>query len=106
MPTTTRKLCLIVVDSLRTDMLLRAVADGLAPNFAALLERGSLCEADLTYADFSQARLAGVDGRGATMFRTRLHGADTRDTRFTDRGRALETDPKLDQAEQWKPQRV
>jgi hypothetical protein len=37
-----RKLCLIVVDSLRTDMLLRAVADGLAPNFAALLERGSL----------------------------------------------------------------
>jgi len=42
MPTTTRKLCLIVVDSLRTDMLLRAVADGLAPNFASLLERGSL----------------------------------------------------------------
>ena len=37
-----RKLCLIVVDSLRTDMLLRAVADDLAPNFAALLERGSL----------------------------------------------------------------
>ena len=32
-----RKLCLIVVDSLRTDMLLRAVADDLAPNFAALL---------------------------------------------------------------------
>jgi Type I phosphodiesterase / nucleotide pyrophosphatase len=37
-----RKLCLIVVDSLRTDMLLRAVADDLAPNFAALLERGTL----------------------------------------------------------------
>ena len=37
-----RKLCLIVVDSLRTDMLLRAVADDLAPDFAALLERGSL----------------------------------------------------------------
>src|SRR4051812_38591626 len=37
-----RKLCLIVVDSLRTDMLLRAVADDLAPNFATLLERGSL----------------------------------------------------------------
>jgi hypothetical protein len=37
-----RKLCLIVVDSLRTDMLLRAVADDLAPNFAVLIERGSL----------------------------------------------------------------
>jgi predicted AlkP superfamily pyrophosphatase or phosphodiesterase len=37
-----RKLCLIVVDSLRTDMLLRAVADDLAPNFAALVERGVL----------------------------------------------------------------
>jgi hypothetical protein len=41
-PLASRKLCLIVVDSLRTDMLLRAVADDLAPNFAALLERGSL----------------------------------------------------------------
>ena len=37
-----RKLCLIVVDSLRTDMLLRAIADDLAPNFATLLERGTL----------------------------------------------------------------
>ena len=37
-----RKLCLIVVDSLRTDMLLRAVADDLAPTFATLLERGTL----------------------------------------------------------------
>ncbi len=37
-----RKLCLIVVDSLRTDMLLRAVAEDLAPHFAALLERGTL----------------------------------------------------------------
>jgi hypothetical protein len=37
-----RKLCLIVVDSLRTDMLLRAVADDLAPNFGALLQRGTL----------------------------------------------------------------
>jgi predicted AlkP superfamily pyrophosphatase or phosphodiesterase len=37
-----RKLCLIVVDSLRTDTLLRAVADDLAPNFGALLERGTL----------------------------------------------------------------
>jgi Type I phosphodiesterase / nucleotide pyrophosphatase len=37
-----RKLCLVVVDSLRTDMLLSAVADDLAPNFAALIERGTL----------------------------------------------------------------
>ena len=37
-----RKLCLIVVDSLCTDMLLRAVADDLAPNFGALLRRGTL----------------------------------------------------------------
>jgi predicted AlkP superfamily pyrophosphatase or phosphodiesterase len=36
------KLCLIVVDSLRTDMLLRAVAEDLAPNFRELLARGSL----------------------------------------------------------------
>jgi hypothetical protein len=35
-----RKLCLIVVDSMRTDMLERTVAAGDAPNFAALLERG------------------------------------------------------------------
>ena len=39
---TGRKLCLIVVDSLRTDMLLRAVADDLAPNFAELIRRGAL----------------------------------------------------------------
>jgi len=39
---TSRKLCLIVVDSLRTDMLLRACAEDLAPNFAALLDRGNL----------------------------------------------------------------
>ena len=37
-----RKLCLIVVDSLRTDMLHRTVEAGDAPNFAALLERGKL----------------------------------------------------------------
>ena len=37
-----RKLCLVVVDSLRTDMLLRAIADDLAPNFAALIRRGAL----------------------------------------------------------------
>ncbi len=37
-----RKLCLVVVDSLRTDMLLRAIADDLAPNFGALVERGTL----------------------------------------------------------------
>ncbi len=39
-----RKLCLIFVDSLRTDMLRRTVAAGDAPNFAALLDRGSLIE--------------------------------------------------------------
>jgi hypothetical protein len=39
---TSRKLCLIVVDSLRTDMLLRAAAEDLAPNFAALVDRGTL----------------------------------------------------------------
>ena len=36
------KLVLIVVDSLRTDMLLRAVELGKAPNFARLLQRGTL----------------------------------------------------------------
>ena len=37
-----RKLVLVVVDSLRTDMLLRAVEAGDAPTFKALLERGEL----------------------------------------------------------------
>ena len=37
-----RKLCLIVVDSLRTDMLERTIAAGDAPNFAGLLDRGVL----------------------------------------------------------------
>jgi hypothetical protein len=37
-----KKLVLTYVDSLRTDMLERAVAEGRAPNFAALLERGVL----------------------------------------------------------------
>jgi hypothetical protein len=37
-----KKLILTYVDSLRTDMLQRAVADGRAPTFGALLERGVL----------------------------------------------------------------
>jgi hypothetical protein len=37
-----KKLVLTYVDSLRTDMLQRAVAEDRAPNFAALLERGVL----------------------------------------------------------------
>jgi hypothetical protein len=39
-----RKLILTYVDSLRTDMLLRAVAEGRAPTFGALIERGVLIE--------------------------------------------------------------
>jgi hypothetical protein len=39
---TPKKLVLTYVDSLRTDMLERAVAEGRAPTFAALLERGVL----------------------------------------------------------------
>lgn len=37
-----KKLILTYVDSLRTDMLERTVAEGRAPNFAALIERGVL----------------------------------------------------------------
>jgi len=37
-----KKLLLTYVDSLRTDMLERAVAEGRAPSFGALLERGTL----------------------------------------------------------------
>jgi len=37
-----KKLVLTYVDSLRTDMLLRAVAEGRAPSFGALLDRGVL----------------------------------------------------------------
>ena len=39
-----KKLVLTYVDSLRTDMLRRAVAEGRAPTFGALLERGALIE--------------------------------------------------------------
>jgi predicted AlkP superfamily pyrophosphatase or phosphodiesterase len=39
-----KKLVLTYVDSLRTDMLQRAVAEGRAPTFGALLERGVLVE--------------------------------------------------------------
>jgi hypothetical protein len=42
MPSTPKKLVLTYVDSLRTDMLERAVEEGRAPTFAALLERGGL----------------------------------------------------------------
>jgi Type I phosphodiesterase / nucleotide pyrophosphatase len=42
MPGRPEKLVLTYVDSLRTDMLERAVAEGRAPTFAALLERGVL----------------------------------------------------------------
>jgi hypothetical protein len=41
-PVAAKKLVLTYVDSLRTDMLLRAVEDGRAPNFGGLLERGAL----------------------------------------------------------------
>jgi len=37
-----RKLCLVMVDSLRTDKLEEAVAEGKAPHFAELLRRGEL----------------------------------------------------------------
>jgi hypothetical protein len=37
-----RKLVLVLVDSLRTDMLLEAARSGTAPTFAGLLERGEL----------------------------------------------------------------
>jgi len=39
-----KKLVLAYVDSLRTDMLLRTVAEGRAPTFGALIERGVLVE--------------------------------------------------------------
>ncbi len=39
-----KKLVLTYVDSLRTDMLERAVAEGRAPTFGALLERGVLVQ--------------------------------------------------------------
>jgi hypothetical protein len=39
-----RKLCLVFVDSLRTDKLRETIAAGEAPNFGALVERGHLIE--------------------------------------------------------------
>jgi hypothetical protein len=40
----TKKLILTYVDSLRTDMLHRAIAEGRAPTFGTLIERGTLIE--------------------------------------------------------------
>ncbi|MBS1890851.1 MAG: alkaline phosphatase family protein, partial [Actinobacteria bacterium] len=39
-----KKLILTYVDSLRTDMLRRAIDEGRAPNFGALIERGVLID--------------------------------------------------------------
>ncbi len=39
-----RKLVLVVIDSLRSDMLRRCVAEGLAPNLGALMDRGQLVD--------------------------------------------------------------
>jgi hypothetical protein len=44
MPAAKKKLVLTYVDSLRTDMLQRAIAEERAPTFAALVERGVLIE--------------------------------------------------------------
>src|ERR671924_2362864 len=42
--TPTRKLVLVVVDAMHPEMLLRAIEEGAAPTFGALLERGKLVE--------------------------------------------------------------
>jgi uncharacterized protein YjbI with pentapeptide repeats len=70
----------------------------------AVLTAASFRGAELTYADFSRATLERVDAREATMYRTVLHRAETTGAQFDDRLRALETDPKLAQAETWQPE--
>ena len=70
---------------------------------AAKLNRASFQQADLGYADFSHADLTDADAREAQMFRTRLHQVCTDNARFTDRARAIETDPVRARAEAWTP---
>ena len=59
-----RKLVLCVVDSLRTETLVQAAADGTAPTFAALLDRGTLI-GDCVSA--RQAAAAIYEGREAAL---------------------------------------
>ncbi len=58
---------------------------------------------DLTYADFSHANLEAADLSGATLFRANLHQIVDSGARFSDRARALATDPELAAAENWQP---
>jgi uncharacterized protein YjbI with pentapeptide repeats len=80
---------------MRQCLLLRAVC--LQESFAG---------ARLDEADCSNADLREADFRGASMFRTRLHGIQDQGAAFTDRKRALESDPELLAAEQWQPRTV
>lgn len=57
---------------------------------------------DLTYADFSHADLTAADFSGATMFRTRLHRTNQKDTVFPlGKMAALGDDALLVEAETW-----
>ena len=82
-------------------------ADLYQTNWAgALLAGARLTDCELTYADFSHADLSGADLRGATMFRANLHAVIDADAQFSDRARALESEPELMAAEGWRAQPV
>ncbi|MCY1373519.1 Pentapeptide repeats (8 copies) [compost metagenome] len=68
-----------------------------------MLDRARFNGADLTYADLRHAHLHQADLRGATLARTCLHRALTDEAQIEDRSRAIETDPELAQAEDWRP---
>ena len=67
----------------------------------AACEGARFCGADLTYADFSRSDLRNCDFSGARLFRAVLHRIQDEGATFTDRARALETDPELAEAEMW-----
>jgi len=69
----------------------------------ARLAQASLRDCELTYADFSHALLDGADLRGSAMFRAKLHAVSDRGAQFSDRARALESEPELLAAERWQP---
>jgi uncharacterized protein YjbI with pentapeptide repeats len=57
--------------------------------------------AELGYADFSHADLSAANLTDATLFRTTLHRIRDDGAAFSDRGRALNEDHDLIDAEDW-----
>jgi uncharacterized protein YjbI with pentapeptide repeats len=69
----------------------------------AICQQASFANVRLDEADASHADLREADLRGASMYRTRLHGVHDEGAAYSDRLRALESDEPLLAAERWQP---